>query len=39
MVYFFASQPVDHERCVGYVLIARNYNLDQPDDVLQQFET
>jgi phenylpropionate dioxygenase-like ring-hydroxylating dioxygenase large terminal subunit len=38
MVYFFASQPADHERCVGYVLIARNYNLEQPDEVLQQFE-
>jgi len=38
MVYFFASQPVDHERCIGYVLIARNYNLEQPDSVLQDFE-
>ena len=38
MVYFFASQPVDRERCIGYVLIARNYNLEQPDTVLQEFE-
>ena len=38
MVYLFASQPVDRERCVGYVLIARNYNLEQPDSVLQEFE-
>jgi len=38
MVYFFASQPVDRERCIGYVLIARNYNLDQPDAVLREFE-
>ncbi len=31
MVYFFASQPVAAERSRGYVIIARNYNLDQPD--------
>jgi len=38
MVYFFASQPVARDRCVGYCLVARNYNLDQPDRVLQEFE-
>ena len=38
MVYFFASQPVSAERCAGYVVIARNYNLDQSDRVLQEFE-
>src|SRR5262249_2792204 len=38
MVYLFASQPVDRERCIGYVLIGRNYNLEQPDTVLQEFE-
>ncbi|HYL54941.1 MAG TPA: aromatic ring-hydroxylating dioxygenase subunit alpha [Gemmatimonadales bacterium] len=38
MVYFFVSQPVDRERSVGYVLVARNYNFDQPDKVLQEFE-
>ena len=38
MVYFFASQPVDRERCIGYVVIGRNYNLEQPDTVLQDFE-
>lgn len=38
MVYVFASQPVGAERCAGYVLIARNYDLDQPDSVLQGFE-
>jgi phenylpropionate dioxygenase-like ring-hydroxylating dioxygenase large terminal subunit len=38
MVYFFASQPVDHERCIGYVTIARNYDREQPDSVLQSFE-
>jgi vanillate O-demethylase monooxygenase subunit len=38
MVYFFASQPIDHERCAGYVIIARNYDYEQPASVLQQFE-
>lgn len=38
MVYFFASQPIGPERCAGYVVIGRNYNLDQPDSVLQEFE-
>src|SRR5262249_19545312 len=38
MVYFFASQPAGPERCAGYVAIARNYNLEQPDTVLQEFE-
>jgi phenylpropionate dioxygenase-like ring-hydroxylating dioxygenase large terminal subunit len=35
---FFASQPVADGRCVGYCLVARNYNLDQPDEVIQAFE-
>jgi vanillate O-demethylase monooxygenase subunit len=38
MVYFFASQPLARERCAGWVVIGRNYNLDQPDSVLQDFE-
>lgn len=38
MVYFFASQPVDTDRCVGYLVIARNYDHDQPASVLQSFE-
>jgi vanillate O-demethylase monooxygenase subunit len=38
LVYFFASQPVADDRCVGYCLVARNYNLEQPDAVLQDFE-
>ena len=29
MVYFFASQPVDVDRCIGYVVIGRNYDLEQ----------
>ena len=38
MVYLFASQPVGSERSIGYVVIGRNYNLDQPASVLQDFE-
>jgi phenylpropionate dioxygenase-like ring-hydroxylating dioxygenase large terminal subunit len=38
LVYFFASQPVAEDRCVGYCLVARNYNLEQPDEVIQAFE-
>jgi phenylpropionate dioxygenase-like ring-hydroxylating dioxygenase large terminal subunit len=38
LVYFFAAQPVSAERCVGYCLVARNYNLAQPDEVIQAFE-
>jgi vanillate O-demethylase monooxygenase subunit len=38
MVYFFSSQPVDEDRCVGYVTIGRNYDPEQPDSVLQEFE-
>ncbi len=38
LVYFFASQPVADDRCVGYCLVARTYNLEQPDEVIQAFE-
>ncbi|MGD0377297.1 MAG: aromatic ring-hydroxylating dioxygenase subunit alpha [Streptosporangiaceae bacterium] len=38
MVYFFASQPESADLCAGYVVIGRNYNLDQSDRVLQEFE-
>jgi phenylpropionate dioxygenase-like ring-hydroxylating dioxygenase large terminal subunit len=38
MVYFFTSQPESADRCAGYVVIGRNYNVDQSDQVLQEFE-
>lgn len=38
MVYLFASQPVDSNRCAGYVVIGRNYDFDQPSRVLREFE-
>jgi vanillate O-demethylase monooxygenase subunit len=38
MVYLFASQPVDDAHCIGYCLVARNYLLDQPQGVMQEFE-
>ena len=38
MVYFFASQPAAADRCAGYVIIGRNYNMSQPDQVIREFE-
>jgi vanillate O-demethylase monooxygenase subunit len=38
MVYLFASQPISPDRCAGYVVMARNYDHDQPPSVLQEFE-
>jgi phenylpropionate dioxygenase-like ring-hydroxylating dioxygenase large terminal subunit len=38
MVYLFVSQPVSEAKCIGYCLVARNYNTDQPDTVMQEFE-
>jgi vanillate O-demethylase monooxygenase subunit len=38
MVYFFASQPLAADRCAGYVVIGRNYNLDQDARVIEEFE-
>ena len=38
MVYFFVSQPQTRERCRGYCIIGRNYDLDDPDSTLQDFE-
>lgn len=38
MVYFFASQPIAANRCRGYCVIGRNYDLDDPDETLQKFE-
>ena len=38
MVYFFVSQPVDAEHCIGYCLVARNYHFDQSDEVMKAFE-
>lgn len=38
MVYFFVAQPVSADRCRGYCIIGRNYDLEQPDSLLQDFE-
>lgn len=38
MLYFFAVQPISEHQCAGYCIIGRNYDLDQPDSVLQEFE-
>lgn len=38
MVYFFVSQPISKNECRGYCIIGRNYNLEESDSVLQNFE-
>jgi vanillate O-demethylase monooxygenase subunit len=38
MVYFYASQPIRGNQCRGYCIIGRNYDFEQPDRVLQEFE-
>jgi phenylpropionate dioxygenase-like ring-hydroxylating dioxygenase large terminal subunit len=38
MVYLFASAPEAQQRCAGYVVIGRNYNTDQPEQVIREFE-
>ena len=38
MVYLFVSQPISPNKCRGYCIIGRNYNLDEPDTILQNFE-
>lgn len=38
MVYFFSSQPISSNKCRGFCIIGRNYNHDEPDTVLQEFE-
>ncbi|MGH3138015.1 MAG: Rieske 2Fe-2S domain-containing protein [Gaiellaceae bacterium] len=38
MIYLFASQPVAEDRCKGFLVIGRNYNYEQPDQVLIDFE-
>lgn len=38
MVYFFVSQPEAHDACRGYCIVARNYDFDEPESVIQGFE-
>lgn len=38
MVYFFVSQPVGKNKCRGYCIIGRNYDKEEPDSILQNFE-
>jgi phenylpropionate dioxygenase-like ring-hydroxylating dioxygenase large terminal subunit len=38
MLYLFASQPRTADSCRGYCVIGRNYHLEQPASVLQDFE-
>ena len=39
MVYFFASQPVEHGPLRRLLVIGRNYDFDQPAEVLQDSRT
>ncbi len=38
MVYFFVSQPISSNKCRGYCIVGRNYNTEEPDTILQNFE-
>ena len=38
MVYFFASQPISEDSCRGYCIVARNYDFDKPEKLIQDFE-
>ncbi len=38
MIYFFSSQPISDKECSGYCIVARNYNADQPEEVIRKFE-
>ena len=38
MVYFFTSQPISKNACRGFCIIGRNYNFNEPDTILQEFE-
>lgn len=38
MVYFFTSQPISKNRCRGFCIIGRNYDHEEPDSILQDFE-
>lgn len=38
MIYFFVSQPISKNKCRGYCIVGRNYNLEDSDKVIQDFE-
>ena len=38
MIYFFTSQPISTDKCRGFCIVGRNYNLEQEDAILQNFE-
>ncbi|MGB5361444.1 Rieske 2Fe-2S domain-containing protein [Eudoraea sp.] len=38
MLYLFISQPISHNKCRGFCIVGRNYNHNDPDTVLQDFE-
>ena len=38
MVYFFVSHPISKDSCRGYCIVARNYDFDKPEKLIQDFE-
>ena len=38
MIYFFISQPISSNKCRGFCIVGRNYNLKEPDTIIQNFE-
>ena len=38
MIYLFVTQPIAANKCRGYWVIGRNYDLDIPDKTYQDFE-
>ncbi len=38
MIYFFTSQPISTDKCRGFCIVGRNYNLEQEDAILRNFE-
>lgn len=38
MVYLFVSQPISANKCRGYCVIGRNYDLNTTDKTYQDFE-
>ena len=38
MIYLFVSQPISANKCRGYCVIGRNYDLDTTDKTYKDFE-
>jgi vanillate O-demethylase monooxygenase subunit len=38
MIYLLVSQPIAENKCRGYCIVGLNYDLDEPETALQEFE-